>query len=148
MLSLGPDVELEDRRHNFEYHITTQKSSRDRKVRDRQDEEERVKDTQLQLGTEQKREGQLAAAEQTYHKNLAKRAALVRDISQKNSLKGFDHDELNQDQWADFRSRMGELQRRHVDALETVQVTFIWSIHLCISLTLNQVRWSTEKSRI
>jgi hypothetical protein len=139
MLSLGPDAELEDRRRNFEHHITAQKSSRDRKIRDRQDEEDRVKETQRQLGAEQKREGQLAATEQTYHKNLAKQAALVRDISQKNGLKGFDHDELHQDQWADFRSRMGELQRRHADAFETVQVIFILSIHLCISLTLNKV---------
>jgi DNA repair protein RAD50 len=148
MLSPVPDAELEDRRNNFERHILRQKSIRDRKIRDRQDEEERVKEAQLQLGVEQKHEGQLAAAEQTYQKNLARRAALVRDISKKNGLRGFDHDELNQDQWADFRSRMGELQRRHVDALETVQVIFTLSVRLRISLTLNKVRRSTEKSRI
>lgn len=119
---IGTDATLEDRRRDFEHHVNSQRATRDRKIRYRQDEEERVADLQRQLGGEQKREGQFAAAEQNHQKNVAKRAALVRDVGQKNGLAGFNREELSQEEWLDFRSRIGEVQRRHTEKLESLQV--------------------------
>jgi DNA repair protein RAD50 len=98
-----------------------QRSKRDRRARDLKDEGERLDDIRVQLGEEQKREGQLVGEEQAYHRNVARRDALVREISKKNGIKGFDHDSLDKNQWIDFRSRMNELQRRHALAVETTQ---------------------------
>jgi hypothetical protein len=98
-----------------------QRSKRDRWARDLKDEGERLDDIRVQLGEEQKREGQLVGEEQAYHRNVARRDALVREISKNNGIKGFDHDSLDKNQWIDFRSRMNELQRRHVSAVETIQ---------------------------
>lgn len=117
----GADHELEERRRNFEQHIVMQRSKRDRKARDLKDEEERLVDIRHQLGEEQKREGQLVGEEQAYHRNIARRDALVREISKKNGIKGFDHDTLDRNQWSDFRLRMNDLQRRHGSTVEGIQ---------------------------
>jgi DNA repair protein RAD50 len=98
-----------------------QRSKRDRRARDLKDEDERLEDYRKQLGEEQKREGQLVGEEQAYHRDVARSDALVRDISKKNGIKGFDHDSLDKNQWIDFRSRMNELQRHHASAVETIQ---------------------------
>lgn len=119
---VGSDAELETRRNNFEHHMNRQKASRDRKMQDLQDEEERLVDIQRQLGEEQKREGQLLGEEQAYQRNLAKRDTLVRDISKKHGLKGFDSGSLDAQQWEDFRSRMDQIQQKAKTALEATQV--------------------------
>ncbi|KAG8832048.1 DNA repair protein rad50 [Serendipita sp. 399] len=117
----GTDIELEDRRRGFEHHMQTQKATRDRKAVDLREEEERLDDMRRQLGEEQKREGQLLAEEQTHHKSVARRDNLVRDVSKKYGLKGFDQGALDKNQWADFRSRINDLQHRRATDLETAQ---------------------------
>ncbi|PVG02753.1 putative RAD50-DNA repair protein [Serendipita vermifera] len=117
----GTDAELEDRRRNFERHIAGQKSIKERKAMDISDEEERLVDVRRQLGEEQTREGQLTGEENAYHRNLARRNALVHEIARKNGLRGFEQDPLDASQWADFRTRMTGIQRNYERSLETVQ---------------------------
>jgi len=85
------------------------------------DQEETLVDIRRQLGEEQRREGQLVGEEQAYHKNVARRDALVREISKKNGIKGFDHNALDKAQWSDFRLRMNDHQRSHIAAAEGIQ---------------------------
>jgi DNA repair protein RAD50 len=118
----GSDVELENRRQNFERHIAGQKSSKERKSSDIKDEEERLEDTRRHLGEEQKKEGQLTSDEKAYQRNVSRRNALVHEIARKHQLKGFEQDNLDASQWTDFRSRMAGIQRNYERSLEAVQV--------------------------
>ncbi|KAG8827144.1 DNA repair protein rad50 [Serendipita sp. 401] len=117
----GTDVELEDRRRGFEHHMQAQKATKDRKSADLRDEEERMVDMRRQLGEEQRHEGQLLGEEQAHHKNIARRDALVRDVSKKYGLKGFDQGILEKNQLSDFFSRINDLQRRRTMDLEQAQ---------------------------
>jgi DNA repair protein RAD50 len=61
---------------------------------------------------------------QAQEQRIADREALIREISGKHNIKGYDHSPLEREKVIEFISRLDGLQRRQNVELEKLQVRF------------------------
>lgn len=112
----GSDDELQNRLHNFDENIAQLKQKRSRREEERQDLEgglTKARKTHVELVNEQ---GELAAEAKAHERRIAEREELIRDISDKQNIKGYSHSPLEREKVNEFISRLGDLQRRqHAD---------------------------------
>ncbi|KAH9947593.1 P-loop containing nucleoside triphosphate hydrolase protein [Amylocystis lapponica] len=108
----GTDQELADRLKNFDEHIMQQKRTRREKLAKQQDVEDdlaAMRKAHVELNSEQ---GRLEAEAKAQEGRITDREALIRDISAKQQIKGYDHSPLEREKVLDFITKLSELKRR------------------------------------
>lgn len=117
----GSDEELLSRLRNFDANIVQQKQRRRRQEMERQDLEDelgRARKSHVDLVNEQ---GELAAEAKAHERRIAEREELIRYISDKHNIKGYNHSPLEREKVNEFISRLGDLQRRQRSDYEKLQ---------------------------
>lgn len=59
---------------------------------------------------------------QAHDRRIGEREELIREISDKHNIKGYNHSPLERDKVVEFVSRVGDLQRRQRSEYEKLQV--------------------------
>ncbi|KAG9308463.1 P-loop containing nucleoside triphosphate hydrolase protein [Chiua virens] len=117
----GSDEELQSRLRNFDENIAKQKQNRRRHESERQDFEDelaRARRTHVELINEH---GELAAEAKAHNRRLSEREELIREISDKHNIKGFNHTPLEREKVNEFIYRLGDLQRKQRSEYEKLQ---------------------------
>ncbi|KAG0697633.1 P-loop containing nucleoside triphosphate hydrolase protein [Suillus ampliporus] len=117
----GTDEELQERLRNFDQNIEKEKIARNRREVERQDLEDELAKTRrlhVELINEH---GELAAEAKAHDRRISEREELIRDISDKNNIKGYNHSPLEREKVVEFVSRLGDLQRRQRSEHEKLQ---------------------------
>lgn len=117
----GTEEELQARLNTFADHIAQQKERAKQEEIKRQDLEEELaaaRKAHVQLISQQ---GSLVAEQRAQEQRLADREELVRELSTKYELKGFDYSPLEKEKVAEFTSRLSDLLRRETMEAEKIQ---------------------------
>ncbi|KAG1766114.1 P-loop containing nucleoside triphosphate hydrolase protein [Suillus placidus] len=118
---IGTDEELQERLSNFGQNIEKEKIARNRYEVERQDLEDelaKARRSHVELINEH---GELAAEAKAHDRRISEREELIRDISDKNNIKGYNHTPLEREKVVEFVSRLGDLQRRQRSEFDKFQ---------------------------
>ncbi|KZT23428.1 P-loop containing nucleoside triphosphate hydrolase protein [Neolentinus lepideus HHB14362 ss-1] len=117
----GTEEELQARLDTFADHIAQQKERAKQEEIKRQDYEEELaaaRKAHVQLINQQ---GSLEAEKRAQEQRLAEREELIRDLSTKYQIKGYDYSPLEKEKAAEFTSRLSDLLRRETIDAEKIQ---------------------------
>lgn len=117
----GTDEELQERLSNFGQNIEKEKIARNRREVERQDLEDELAKTRRSHVELINEHGELAAEAKAHDRRISEREELIRDISDKNNIKGYNHTPLEREKVVEFISRLGDLQRRQRSEFDKLQ---------------------------
>lgn len=117
----GSDEELQERLSNFGQNIEKEKVARNRREVERQDLEDELAKTRRSHVELINEHGELAAEAKAHDRRISEREELIRDISDKNNIKGYNHTPLEREKVVEFVSRLGDLQRRQRSEFDKLQ---------------------------
>ncbi|KAG2126539.1 P-loop containing nucleoside triphosphate hydrolase protein [Suillus clintonianus] len=117
----GTDEELQERLRNFDQNIEKEKIARNRREVERQDLEDELAKTRRSHVELINEHGELAAEAKAHDRRISEREELIREISDKNIIKGYNHSPLEREKVVEFVSRLGDLQRRQRSEYEKLQ---------------------------
>ncbi|KAG1844659.1 P-loop containing nucleoside triphosphate hydrolase protein [Suillus subalutaceus] len=117
----GTDEELQERLSNFSQNIEKEKITRNRHEVERQDLEDELAKTRRSHVELINEHGELAAEAKAHDRRISEREELIRDISDKNNIKGYNHTPLEREKVVEFLSRLGDLQRRQRSEFDKLQ---------------------------
>ncbi|KKY27989.1 putative dna repair protein rad50 [Phaeomoniella chlamydospora] len=80
----------------------------------------RVEVNRQQLGVKQKKYGELENDKAQYQRNLTKRQALVKQVAERHSIRGFDED-IDEDMFSDFMRRLRKLAKDQANLFNKVK---------------------------
>ncbi|KAG1739598.1 hypothetical protein EDB19DRAFT_1828817 [Suillus lakei] len=98
-----------------------EKIARNRREVERQDLEDELAKTRRSHVELINEHGELAAEAKAHDRRISEREELIRDISDKNNIKGYNHSPLEREKVVEFVSRLGDLQRRQRSEYEKLQ---------------------------
>ncbi|KII86927.1 hypothetical protein PLICRDRAFT_665598 [Plicaturopsis crispa FD-325 SS-3] len=117
----GTDAELQERLRNFDEHVRLQKQKKGKEEstwQDLEDELTAARKAHVELVNEQ---GELAAEAKAQERRISEREDLIRVISNKHGIMGYDHSPLERDKVVEFIGKLGALQAKQIQEYEKVQ---------------------------
>ncbi|KAG1761056.1 hypothetical protein EDD22DRAFT_35947 [Suillus occidentalis] len=117
----GSDEELQERLSNFGQNVEKEKVARNRREVERQDMEDELAKTRRSHVELINEHGELAAEAKAHDRRISEREELIREISDKNNIKGYNHTPLEREKVVEFVSRLGDLQRRQRSEFDKLQ---------------------------
>lgn len=117
----GTDEEIQERLRNFGQNVEKEKIARNRREVERQDLEDELAKTRRSHVELINEHGELAAEAKAHDRRISEREELIRDISDKNNIKGYNHTPLEREKVVEFVSRLGDLQRRQRSEFDKLQ---------------------------
>ncbi|KAL4080977.1 P-loop containing nucleoside triphosphate hydrolase protein [Scleroderma citrinum] len=117
----GSEEELQSRLRNFDENIAQQKQKRRRQETERQDLEDELTKARREHVELVDKHGELVAEAKAHERRIIEREELIRGISDKHNIKGYDHSPLEREKVTEFIMRLGDLQRSQRANYEKLQ---------------------------
>ncbi|PSR71740.1 hypothetical protein PHLCEN_2v12388 [Hermanssonia centrifuga] len=117
----GTEEELAERLRNFDDHIMQQKRKRKSEESKMEDIEDELKRTRHAHSAKLTDKGQLEGEAKAQEERLLKREGIIREVSTKYQLQGYDHSPLEREKIVEFIDRLHALQKRQNQETDKLQ---------------------------